>query len=240
MNSLVPEHVQKETLKRIYPHVTFKLDQDMDAYSGLDLLENKQNEMNFDEHPFLINTLRQQGKIRKKIIDDYVRGYYKVHKNDLENSRQTFQFEWEKVEPEFFEITNIIFNNHEWPTGEYICFPSIFKNSPRFLETKSFQAYINNMAGKLNAVAHEMLHFIFYDYLEKRHPDYVKQIGDDKLWALSEVFDEIAFEQPEYTTFKPKQPSLYPELQSVTTTLREKLKGKPFNIESFVEASKSI
>ena len=227
-------------MNKTNPYVTFQLDQDMDAYYGLDLLENKPNEMNFDEHYFLTNAMKQQGKMRKKLVDDYVQEYYKAHKNDLENSRRAFQSEWEKVEPKFFEITNKIFNNHEWPIGGYICFSSIFKNSPRILETKSFQAYINNRAGKLNAVAHEMLHFIFYDYLGKKYPDYVKKIGEDKLWGLSEVFDELAFEQPEYSIFKPKQSSFYPELRPMTTTLREKIKGKQFNIETFIDASKSI
>jgi len=71
--------------------------------------------MNFDEHYFLTNAMKQQGKMRKKLVDDYVQEYYKAHKNDLENSRRAFQSEWEKVEPKFFEITNKIFNNHEWP-----------------------------------------------------------------------------------------------------------------------------
>lgn len=245
MNSLVSEQNPMEILTKSYPHVTFKLDQDIDSSIGNMFLGVRQGGIDFSAeiiklHPFLIKALKVQGKARKKIVDDYVQDYYRDHKVELETSQVTFQDEWNKVEPKFLNITNTVFNEHQWPPGEYNGFPSIFNCNPRWLETKNFQVYRNNIVGTFFSVAHEMLHFIFYDYLGKRHPNYVKQIGEDRLWKLSEVFDELSFEQPEYETFKPKQPSFYPELQPITTMLREKLKGKPFNIESFVTEAKQI
>ena len=240
MNGLtLTEQELKKTVINSYPHVTFQLNQDIDAHVGLDFLE-KQNGIDFSEHPLLRETLKVEGKARKKIVDDYVHRYYQDHKVELKNSLTSLQTEWEKVEPEFFDITNKLFNGYQWPSGDYKGFPSIFNCNPRWLETKSFQVYRNNVVGTSYSVAHEMLHFIFYDYLEKNDPDYIEQIGNEKLWSLSEVFDKLAFEQPEYKKFKPKVPSSYPQLQSTVTTLREKLIGKPFNIQSFLTEAKLI
>lgn len=223
-----------------YPHVTFRLNQDIDALVGLDFLEEKQNGINFNEHPLLVKALKEQGEVRKKIINDYVHSYYQDYKVKIETSLTTLQTEWEKVELEFFNITYKVFNGYQWPPGDYKGFPSIFNCNPRWLETKSFQVYRNNVVGTSYSVAHEMLHFIFYDYLEKNVPDYVGQIGKDKLWTLSEVFDELAFEQPVYEKFKPKVPSAYLQLQSTVVKLKERLKGKSFNIQSFLTEAKLI
>ncbi|KKP70089.1 MAG: hypothetical protein UR68_C0045G0008 [Candidatus Roizmanbacteria bacterium GW2011_GWA2_35_19] len=241
MNGLAPpEQNPKEIMKKTYPHVAFQLNQEVDTYVGADFLEARQNGIDFNKHPLLIPALKVQGEERKNIVNNYVQEYYDHNRVELETAKKTFQDEWGEVEPAFFNITNTVFNEYEWPSGEYRGFPSIFNCNPRWLETKSFQVYVNNVVGVSYSVAHEMLHFIFYNYLEKKYPDYVKQIGEDKLWSLSEVFNEIAFEQPEYSKFKPNVPSSYPKLQPMTTALKEKLKGKQFNIESFIEASKSI
>lgn len=89
---------------------------------------------------------------------------------------------------------------------------------------KFLQVYFKNTVGVLHSVAHEMLHFIFYDFLEKNYPE----------------FDDLAFERPEYEKFKPRVPSFYPQLQSAVSLFREKLKGKPFKIQSFMTEAKII
>ncbi|OGK11293.1 hypothetical protein A2954_01900 [Candidatus Roizmanbacteria bacterium RIFCSPLOWO2_01_FULL_37_12] len=226
---------EKEVVTRSYPKVVFQLNQNLDAE-----MENF-DEIDFLWHPELAKALKKTGGEKNKIINEYVINFYEGHRDELETARSVFQAEWDEVQPEFFNITDKLFNNHQWPAGRYLGFPSIFNSNQRFLETKTFQIFsLKNDVGVPNSVAHEMLHFIFYDYLEKNYREYVKEIGGDKLWALSEIFDDLAFEQPEYAKFKAKIPSFYQQLQPTVSTFREKLIGKPFNIESFIDAAKNI
>ena len=42
-----------------------------------------------------------------------------------------------------------------------------------------------------------MLHFIFYDFLEK-NPDLVKNVDESFVWDLSEIFNVLVLEKPEF------------------------------------------
>ncbi|PIU03944.1 hypothetical protein COT44_00245 [Candidatus Shapirobacteria bacterium CG08_land_8_20_14_0_20_39_18] len=115
---------------------------------------------------------------------------------------------------------------------------SIFNCNPRFLDTKTFQVYYQNRSGVVHVTAHEMLHFIFYDWLERNDQEFIDNTDKEKAWTLSEVFDIVAFDRQEFNRFKSKGSGGYPDLQPIATKIIEELKNYPFTVNSFLSIAK--
>lgn len=232
--------------KDLNPSVVFQLNQDLDVQVGTMFLDHKKAGIDFGggiirHHPALAGALQVEGEKRKKIVEDYVRGFYKDYEKELENTKARYQEAWNNVQKDFFKVTSMVFGDHCWPIGAYVGYLSIFNCNPRFLDTKTFQVYYQHRAGVVSVTAHEMLHFIFYDWLEKHAPELITKIGEEKVWKLSEVFDIVAFDRQEFAKFKPKKSGGYPDLQPIAGKITEELKNNPFTVNSFLSiAKKSI
>lgn len=191
-----------------YPKIKFSLNKSLDKRMAMEFLGyNYRGGINFAQsilgpHPGI-----------KKSIFSYVDNFYKQHQSQLLKIAVDFQKFWNKKSGKFFTATNAIFNHHPWPKGKYIGYISIFSCGPRFLYNKTFQVFYRN--DELNAVfctAHENLHFLFYDYVEKKRGDIKKKLNDDKLWRVSEIVNEVL---------------LYPDYLGGAIGLRKKLPGYP-------------
>lgn len=225
------------------PAVRFMLNQGMDIQTAVNFLERKKAGVDFGagiikKHPALSSALHAVGADRERIISEYVQGFYRENRSELEDKLGEFEKEWEVSAPEFFRVTDEVFEGYRWPQGKYVAYLSIFNCNPRFLENKTFQAYYQNKAGILHNVSHEMLHFIFYDWLNVNLPDFVQQSDKERIWQLSEVFDILAFEQPQYKKFKSQTSGGYTELEIMAAKLREGMKDKPFTIWTFMEEAR--
>jgi len=170
-------------------------------------------------HPTLkiLETLDKEEKIH--FIRDYVDRYYRRNGHILAQFAKTYTLEWRSVEEQFYRAANQIFPNYPWPKGLYICYLSIFNSNPRFLENKTFQMYYRYPYGVKSIVAHEMLHFIFYDYVEKKFTKEIQQIPSQKIWILSEVFNNIILSLPEFIRLTEKEPLFYPDHVAITRKL---------------------
>lgn len=230
-----------------YPRVSFRLNQGLDIDVGTTFIDSRKAGVDFGkeiikDHPDLAVVLLLSGDARKKAIGDYVKNFYRIHKKELKTTLTKFQSEWDEVQPDFFDKTDKIFDGHRWPHGAYNGFLTIFRGGQRDLDAKTFHAYIWNRDGSINAAAHELLHFIFYDFLEKSDSDDIKSIGEERIWKLSEVFNDLVFGQPEYERFRSKTPGSgsYPELLPMGNNFRKKLKSKSFTIKTFIEEAKKL
>lgn len=236
---------QNERIKRQYPQVLFSLNQALDAQTAFTTLDYSKNGIDYGApivlgHPKLIEARGKDSVEKKSIIDRYVADYYSQHLPKLEEDRVNFQRVWDEVQPAFFETSRTVFEGYELKPDNYTAFVSIFNCGQRFLDSKSFQTYRTHPAGIIHQVAHEMLHFIFYDWI-KKDPKYIDRIGTDNTWILSEVFDDLVFEQNEFTRFKSKKEgSDNPELASIAETIKQKIGKEPFSITSFMQAARTI
>jgi hypothetical protein len=101
---------------------------------------------------------------------------------------------------------------YPWPNGNYACYISIFNCNPRFIKEKEFQAYFRHPSTINYVCVHEMLHFIFYDYLEKCFSDEYKSLGDKSVWKLSEIINDVVLRLPEFVALTgQKNPPIYAE-----------------------------
>lgn len=106
-------------------------------------------------------------------------------------------------------MVNKIFKNHPWPKGKYIGYVSAFLMYPRNIREKTFFFPFSHSTPKFSniIIAHELLHFIFFDYI-KKHGYKESKTHNKKaeyIWQISEVFNAVIENwDPYYKIFKVK------------------------------------
>ena len=189
------------SFKNDKPHVNFEINKELDYWAVGEFVTFDPNDLIskniLDTHPNLKDALNLDSAEKTSFYKNYVDRMYAEKGEALIDTKKDLQKSWGLVEQEFLDETAKIFNNHPWPKGSYTGFLSIFNCNPRFLEEKTFQIYYKHPEGLVYVCAHEMLHFMFYDYLEK-NPDLVKNISESSIWDLSEIFNIILLERPEF------------------------------------------
>jgi hypothetical protein len=207
-----------------HPKLIFKLNKPLDKEMCLAFLGVKAGGIDFGRgiitlHPALkeLDVLNIEEK--KSFISDYVDKYYRQYGRILAKFAKTFTTEWRGVEEQFYRAVNQIFPDHPWSDGLYICYLSIFSSNPRFLENKTFQVYYRHPYGVKHIAVHEMLHFMFYDYVEKNFSNELKGVSFQRIWVLSEVFNNIILSSPEFIKLTGKEPFFYPDHVELTRKL---------------------
>jgi len=228
----------------VSPKLKFQLNISLDIQTGTQFLSRSKAGIDFGagivkHYPELTIAQYKDHKEKGEIVREFVEKYYQTNKQELDEALIIMQNNWEEVEDNFYFVVDKIFEGFPWPPGQYVCYLSIFDCNPRFLDTKTFQVYYKSKIGTNHVVAHEMLHFIFYDYVEQKEKDLAERIGKDRLWVLSEVFDKLAFEHPIFEKFKPKFQGGYPEIKTLQDQLHDKLNGQPFTIKKFLVATEN-
>lgn len=176
-----------------YPKVKFRLNKELDKRMAIEFLgHNYHGGINFAQgifgpHPGI-----------KIPIFCYIDNFYKQNRGFLLKVASRFQKVWSKKANSFFNATNTVFHSHPWPKGRYIGYISIFNCGPRFLDNKTFQIFYKNSNQKIVfSTTHEILHFLFYDYIDKKRKDIKNKLNENQIWKLSEIVNEILL-RPEY------------------------------------------
>jgi hypothetical protein len=112
-------------------------------------------------------------KDKDKIIKAYLENYYKDAKKYLLGSVKSAQEKWVKSKKIFFKKVDKLFKNWPWSKGSYRGYITVARRYPRFIKYKLFAFPAQSFRFKsqnldLRVIAHEMLHFLEYDYLEKK------------------------------------------------------------------------
>ncbi|MBU1016914.1 MAG: hypothetical protein ABIJ82_02920 [Patescibacteria group bacterium] len=217
------------------PKLKFKWDMEYDQWTGKEFLTFKDKDIFSNsilkDHPTLISCEKMESGTRKEFIDEFVEKYYEEHKWKRLGFLKRAKEDWAKIETAFFETTDKLFSRnpkggYNWPKGNYICYLSIFNCNPRFIKEKEFQAYYKHPLGINFVCIHEMLHFIFYDYLEKNFSKQYKEYDERVIWKLSEVFNDVILRTDEFISLtKQKEPSIYAESREELVKYR-KMWGK--------------
>lgn len=213
------------------PYLKFKLNKNLDKKTCFDFLNLKYAGIDFGKgiilfHPKLKNIKKIKSAVtKKKEISDYINIFYNLHKDELRKTLGFFKKEWSKVEDKFFQEVDLIFNNLPWPNGKYICYLSIFNCNSRFLADKTFQVFYENKKEVKRIIAHELLHFIFFHYLNKK---FKVRMSLEKKWIISEVFNTIVLNQKNFIKIiSPTKELGYPEHRKYLKILsKEWIKNK--------------
>lgn len=225
-----------------HPHITFHLNEELDKTIMLEFFINGEK-AGFDFkkeiislHPVTkkFDQLGSKGKL-KLAINDFVTDFYKAKKNKLNNAKIKFQKIWNLVEDDFFKEADNIFDKLDWPKGKYVGYISILPIGARFPKNKTFQScwlWEKNLKAQ---VIHELLHFQFYNLAEKITGK--NQEENEKIWKLSEIFNDIVQREDEFVKLQGYAPEVgYPKHKNEHNRYLEiwqkKMKARSFIKES--------
>lgn len=135
-------------------------------------------------------------KERNKIISEYTKHIYQLDKKKILSGVNDTKKRWTAIERDFYSLVNELFKGHPWPKGKYVGHASIFLMFPRNINERSFYfPYSNDNWDPIGTIAHEMLHFIFFDYIKKRYGinenDEFEGKDQRYVWRVSETFNTV-------------------------------------------------
>lgn len=170
--------------------------------------------------------------ISKKQISEFIDSIYQKNKKIINKNFNLYKKNWDKMEKDFFHLVDNLFNDYKWPRGKYIAYSTIWGMYPRFLEDKTFQIpFKDKKKEDINVIiAHEMLHFMFYDYVYKKFPKYKSNKYNFFVWNISEIFNIIVQNSFEWLKIFKVKSIPYPEHKNIIKKL-EKIFYKNNNIE---------
>lgn len=220
------------------PHLNIEIDQDMDLWTVKEFLsfdpEDMFSKTILDLNPNLEKAHKLEDREKENFYKKYINRVYNEKGSTIENGKNQLQKDWDNIENKFLTITQKLFNEHPWPEGAYVGFLSIFNCNPRFLSQKTFQCYYNHPEGLVYVVAHEMLHFMFFDYVD-HYKELLKNFSESEIWKLSEIFNIVILSLPEFVdlTNNPN-PKPYPKHKDLIPDFK-KLWNVENNLDRFLK-----
>jgi hypothetical protein len=135
-------------------------------------------------------------KERDKIISEYSKNFYQVNKDEVTAGFAQVKKQWQKEESRFYKIVGKLFKGHSWPKVKYTGYVSIFNMFPRNSKEKYFYfPYDGKKLLPTKTIAHEMLHFIFFDFIGRKYgADQNTEFAGKNpryVWRVSETFNNI-------------------------------------------------
>ena len=174
----------------------------------------------------------------KSFLNKYIIEYYKSHSLELKKLSKKTQERLDQSQEDFFKTVDKIFNHYPWPVKELTGVFSIFDFCPRFLDWGGFQIFIyDNRNMQLFTIFHEMLHFIFYDFVQKKFSDKFKNLSTEEglFWDLAEVFNAVIQDTDDFIKLHGKIDNLgYPDHKKLIVRGKKIWKENP-NIEEWVD-----
>jgi hypothetical protein len=133
---------------------------------------------------------------RNKIIAEYTKHIHALHEKEIVKGVKDIRKQWSLIEGRFYKIVDEIFHEYPWPKGKYIGYASIYLMFPRNINEKTFYfPYSRDKWNPLRTIAHEMLHFMFFDYIKKKYGisenDECRGKSPKYVWQVSETFNTV-------------------------------------------------
>ncbi len=205
-----------------HPKIKFRLNKKLDQIILSEFFSHTEKAgFNFKKEIILIHPelklVDHSNSLSKVLLNKYVDNFYQENLPVLKRTSTKFQSVWDTIEPEFFNLSDKIFKNLDWPKGKYIGYISILPVGARFIESKTFQScwlWEKNLKAQ---VIHELLHFQFYNLAEQILGQ--NHSLDDEIWKLSEIFNDIVQREDEFVSLQGYAPKIsYPDHEDEFTT----------------------
>lgn len=218
-----------------YPNIRFKIDFKKDIQTLRAFVRDAKYDGGrslewgiFRRHPRLRPLLRNRKRLPLGEIKKYVLRAYSGCGEIMKQNLVRYEKNWRVEERKFFELTDDLFGVSEWPKGKYIAYLTIWGMFPRFLDDKTFQIPFRHENKKyVNVIiAHEMLHFMFYDYFYKKYPRYRPSRHNFFVWHISEIFNVLVQNSPAWLRVFKEKTLVYPEHRAIIAGLKKKISGE--------------
>jgi len=225
----------------------FYLNKKLDELMAEEFLNVREGGVDFGKgivriHPQLkaIKSLKDIGQ-KKKFIHAYFDNYYQIHRTEMLRKLRRVRDVWRAREQKYITATEKFFGGFQFPKGKYIAYASIINCNPRFLDSKTFQFfYKKSIEDAIYTIAHELLHFIFFDFVKKKLRKEIKQLSEDQLWDLSEIFNVVVLGSTRYRNIVNQKFAIaYPDHQQYIKRFRKVYKNSQ-NAKEFIRKGISI
>jgi len=167
----------------------------------------------------------------KDFLFEYISEYYKSNSEEIRKLSKKTKTYLDQSQESFFEIVDRIFRKYPWPKNAFTGYLSIFDFCPRFLDSGEFQVFMyDNKNLQLFTIFHEMLHFIFYDFIQREFPKNFKGINTEKgkLWDLAEVFNAVIQDTADFIKLHGKIENIgYPDHKNLILEGKDLWKNNP-------------
>jgi len=230
-----------------YPKLKFSISKKKELDTYLAFLEDgkyrdNSREMNwafYQPHPKLkslkdknLSLCQRKARIKQYINDFYLKHIKKI-KKAVDNTREN----WRRIEKKFYKLADEIFGNHGWPRGKYVAYSTVWGMYPRFLRDKTFQFPVGHKKQSYVQViiVHEMLHFIFYDYIYKKFPRLKDHKYDFDLWNISEAFNVVIQNSSKWVKIFNQKTMAYPEHRDLIRKFKKIWRETNGDIDNFLK-----
>jgi len=169
---------------------------------------------------------------RGKIIREYTRYRYKINEAKIKQGINATKKRWRKAENKFYKIINEIFQGHPWQKGKYLGIASIYFMYPRDIGAKTFYfPWVKIKADPLRVIGHEMIHFIFFDYIKKKYGlnenSKIKSKDPKYVWQVSETFNNVMENwKPYKNIFRENDSKPYPGCEKMYQLMKQQWNKK--------------
>ncbi|MBI5449663.1 hypothetical protein HY948_05120 [Candidatus Gottesmanbacteria bacterium] len=158
-----------------YPKINFVLDKEHDR-DTIKMFEFSESALG--STLAFINKPEFDG-IRVALASAFLDDFYKKFGKEMADDLQNTKVRWDKVGGYFFKEVDKIFGNYPWPAGDYTGYISVWRRNPRWISGRAFnfsfvRSWIKNPPNPVKTIAHEMLHFVTYDYLDSTYANNTK------------------------------------------------------------------
>jgi len=160
----------------------------------------------------------------KSFISTYLDKYYSKRTHDLKINVIKVKKNWLTVEQQYLFLLKGLFPKYKLPNRIVKACITIWGLYPRDVDHLTFwmpdtykpASYINV------TIAHELLHFTFYDQFYKQYPKYKNGKYNYFVWQISEIFNSVVQRSQEWLSVF-KMPNMgYPDQEKLVN----KLSGK--------------
>ncbi len=202
------------------------------ALSGHKILKNKLG--------ILKTTSPQVSKLIRGRLDDF----YRTNKVSMNKRLAQIDSAWvSRRRKKFYLLIGKLFKDSIFPRGKYVAYLTAWNLYPRFLEDKTFFIPWRRVKPDFVyvVIAHEMLHFKFFDFFKKHYPSFRNPEHSFFVWHVSEIFNGVVQNsKPWLKVFKEKA-KLYPEHETIVRSiLKWQTEQKIIDAETLVKKIISV
>jgi hypothetical protein len=237
------DDLENKEKEKFHPEIKFGYNPNLDKFICWTFFKNSGK--------IFLNGLKLEYPIKdeeatKQKISEAVDKFYQENDKGVKESVGLAELSWQEVESSFYNKVDELFSGYDWPKaktadGKYKANGSILNIFPRFIEEKSFCFPAKPREAKKissnRVIAHEMLHFITYDYLEKKYNLKPSEAGDkdNKFWQFTENLNALIEGDPMWSELmEGDEPDRMPECADLYDEM-EKIWSKNKNLDNLIE-----
>ncbi|MFW6282861.1 MAG: hypothetical protein ACOC1P_02300 [Minisyncoccales bacterium] len=158
----------------------------------------------FEFHPHLKEKLKgiKNKQEKKEIVKNYINDWFnnKENLNELNKRIKEIEKQWRKIEDKYFNRLFSLLDLKKPKKRDIKCYVSINPICPRDLNRDLFSVFYKYSLNHIMVlIAHEILHFYYFDKWREVFPDSDKKTfeGPHIIWHLSEIMAPILLAQPQ-------------------------------------------